>query len=65
MDRVIETMDGFDCIVDGETFGTWRSRREAEAGMKVEQDRVAHRRRLDGLTDAEIQRYIEWRANGS
>lgn len=47
MDRVIETPDGFDCIVQGKRFGTWRSRGEARAGMETEQRRAAAR---PGLT---------------
>ena len=40
MDRIIETADGFDCIVGGNRFGTWRSRREATAGMATEKRRL-------------------------
>lgn len=44
MDRVVETTDGFDCIVEGRRFGTWATRPLARAGMKVEQERAhAHR----------------------
>lgn len=43
-DRVCESKDGFFCIVDGNIFGFWRSRAEAEGGMQVEQRRAASRR---------------------
>ena len=36
MNRIIETPAGFDCIVNGQQFGTWRSRAEAHGGMQVE-----------------------------
>lgn len=42
-DRVIETPDGFDCIVGGQQFGTWGARAIARAGMAVEQRRAASR----------------------
>lgn len=38
--RIIETPHGFDTIVNGQTFGTWRSRAEAKAGMQVEEQRA-------------------------
>ena len=43
MDRIIETQDGYDVIVDGKTYGTWRSKAEAAAGLHVEQRRAAAR----------------------
>lgn len=42
-DRVIETPDGFDCIVAGRQFGTWRTSARARAAMRVEQKRAAAR----------------------
>ena len=65
MNRVIETADGFDCIVDGKQFGTWRSRREASAGMATEIGRAkaredAESERQMALVDAEVQRHHEW-----
>ena len=36
MNSIIETKDGFDCIVSGVQYGTWRSRAEASAGMATE-----------------------------
>ena len=43
MDRIIEWQHGFDVIVDGCRFGTWRSKAEAAAGLEVEQRRAAAR----------------------
>ena len=43
MDRVIETPDGFDCIVGGRQFGTWATRAMARGAMRVEQDRALRR----------------------
>ena len=43
MDRIIETQDGYDVIVDGKTYGTWRSKAEASGGLQVEQRRAAAR----------------------
>ncbi len=40
MDRIIETAEGYNCIVNGRIFGTWRSRAEAVAGMATEQRRA-------------------------
>ena len=37
MDRIIETQDGYDVIVNHQRFGTWRSKREAASGLQVEQ----------------------------
>ena len=67
MDRIIETADGFDVVVNGRTFGTWRSRAEAAGGLAVERRREADRReseeskRLIAQADAETQRHHEWR----
>lgn len=44
MNRIIEHTDGFDCVVDGERFGTWRSRREALAGLQTEMIRARARK---------------------
>ena len=41
MNRIVETPDGFDCIVNGVQFGTWRSRAEAKAGMATEVQRAS------------------------
>lgn len=49
MDRLIETPDGFDCIVDGQRFGTWRSKGEAQAGLQTEQTRLANRIKATGM----------------
>ena len=43
MDRIIETQDGYDVIVNHQRFGTWRSKREAAGGLQVEQLRNAAR----------------------
>ena len=43
MDRIIEWQHGFDVMVDGCRFGTWRSKAEAAAGLEVEQRRAAAR----------------------
>ena len=43
MDRIIETQDGYDVIVNHKRFGTWRSKREAAGGLQVEQRRNAAR----------------------
>jgi len=43
-DRVVEVDQGFDCIVQGRTFGTWATRELAKAGMRVEQDRANQRK---------------------
>jgi hypothetical protein len=40
MGTVIETQHGFDCIVGGKRYGTWRSRGEANAGMATEEARL-------------------------
>ena len=66
MNRVIETQDGFDCIVEGQRFGSWRSRAEAAAGMVTEVARhevreKAESQRLMAQTDAATQDYHEWR----
>lgn len=42
-DRVFQLRDGWYCMVDGRTFGTWVSRAIAVAGMRVEQRRLAKR----------------------
>ena len=42
-DRIIEWQHGFDVMVDGCRFGTWRSKAEAAAGLEVEQRRAAAR----------------------
>ena len=42
-DRIIECQHGFDVMVDGCRFGTWRSKAEAAAGLEVEQRRAAAR----------------------
>lgn len=42
-DHIIETEDGFDCIVRNRRFGTWRSHAEARGGMQTEQRRAAER----------------------
>lgn len=39
-DQVFALRDGFSCIVAGRTFGPWRMRQYAEAGMATEQRRV-------------------------
>ena len=39
-DKVVSVEGGFDCIVNGRQFGTWRSYAEARLGMKVEQRRA-------------------------
>ena len=52
MDRIIETADGYDVIVAGRTFGTWRSKREAAGGLAVEQRRASD---FGKLSDDELQ----------
>jgi hypothetical protein len=42
-DRIVETEDGWCCIVNGQSFGTWMTRALAKAGMEVEQRRAAER----------------------
>lgn len=42
-DQVFCLHDGFYCIVRGRTFGTWKTREIAEAGMAVEQRRAIAR----------------------
>jgi hypothetical protein len=42
-DQVFRLMDGFYCIVDGRTYGTWETKELAEAGMQVEQRRAKAR----------------------
>lgn len=66
MDRIVKTADGYDCIVDGRRFGTWRSRAEATAGMVTERRRAAEREEAESArqiayADAETQRHHEWR----
>ena len=66
MNRIVETPDGFDCIVNELQFGTWRSRAEAKAGMATEVQRAADRDqaesdRLIEQTNAEVRRHHEWR----
>ena len=41
MNRIVETPNGFKCIVDGVHFGTWSSRAEAKAGMATEVQRAS------------------------
>jgi hypothetical protein len=40
MNMIRETPEGFDCIVNGKRFGTWRSHGEAKAGMQTEIERA-------------------------
>jgi hypothetical protein len=40
MGMIVETQYGFDCIVGGKRFGTWRSHKEAKAGMVTEEIRL-------------------------
>lgn len=66
MDRIVETQHGYDVIVDGTRYGTWRSRGEASAGLVTEQirakDRAAAETERDmAYIDAETQRHHEWR----
>lgn len=39
MDRIVETEGGFDIIVGGRRFGSWRTRREAVNARRAEQQR--------------------------
>lgn len=39
-DKIFENSEGFGCVVEGRTFGLWRSRGEAKAGLKTEQRRA-------------------------
>lgn len=42
-DRVFHLKDGWYCMVNGQTFGTWATKAIAKAGMEVEQRRAAKR----------------------
>jgi hypothetical protein len=44
IDQVFRLQDGFYCIVDGRTFGTWETKELAEAGMAVERQRADARK---------------------
>lgn len=67
MDRIVETDTGFDCIVNGERFGTWRSKAEAGAGMAVEQKRTVSKKRraklreFDALVNATLNEYNQYK----
>ena len=56
MDRIIETEQGYDCVVEDRRFGTWATRAAAVAGMAVEQDRASRRRVLTPETWNELLR---------
>ena len=43
MDRIIEKPEGFYASVNGQLFGAWRSKGEAQAGMATEQHRAKER----------------------
>lgn len=43
-DQVFALRDGFYCIVDGRTYGTWDTKAIAEAGMQVERRRADARK---------------------
>ena len=64
-DRVVSVPGGFDCIVRGRQFGTWRSRNEAQAGLLTEQRRAdkceaEESAREIELIDARTRDYHEW-----
>lgn len=61
MDRIIETDDGFDIVVNSTRHGTWRSKAEARAALEVEQRRAARQAQVDKLcrTEAEVDRIAE------
>lgn len=66
MDRIVETQDGYDCIVGGVRYGTWRSKGEAAAGMATERTRADARMAAEvaremARLDASVQEYHEWR----
>lgn len=44
-DRVFQLRDGWYCIVNGQTFGTWATKAIAKAGMEVERRRARQRDR--------------------
>ena len=65
-DRIVETAYGYDVIVSGQRFGTWRSKAEAAGGLAVEQRRRAEREEADSAraiacTETKIRDYHEWR----
>jgi hypothetical protein len=43
-DRVFRLHDGWYCIVDGHTYGTWETKEIAEAGMATERRRADARK---------------------
>lgn len=51
MDRIVETEHGYDCIVKGVRYGTWRSKGEARGGLATEQARAVAKKVQESQTD--------------
>lgn len=50
-DHIFETREGWYAVVDGYSYGMWRTKAEAQLGMKVEQERARNRNALAAGSD--------------
>jgi hypothetical protein len=66
MTRIVETANGYEFTLDGQRYGTWRSKAEAAGGLSVELRRKKQReteesvREIEAL-DASVRAFHEWR----
>ena len=54
-DCIIETPDGFDCLIGGRRFGSWPTIQEARLGITVQRHRLAARAELIRIADDRIR----------